>query len=203
MAELPGQGIDHLQARYVVTCVVHDSALVVRLRWLGWGSKAQKKLRRAVKLGWEEDEEASQHNREGAKPKQKVKAKAKAKGRPKAKPKQKAKAKAKGQSADNSAEDSDGAQEPAFSRPEKGPGRSTGLVPMTSEDPSEDSGEKKMQAEDEVIKSEHAEKKVRSRARKRTPKKKKLARCLDSEMEEAADKDTWVSAACMHACMHA
>ena len=151
------------------------------------GRKAQKRLRKAVRLGVEDevDEEGSQQEEQKAKPKPKAKGKARAKGRPKAKPKQKAKgkAKAKGHSAASNSSESDGAGQ-LFETPERKEQSTTGLVPMTADEQSEDSGEKKMQAEDRLIKDEHS--KIEGCRKRRTPKKRNVQRCLDSEMEDAA-----------------
>ena len=164
--------------------------LFVSCVWAG-GRKAQKRLRKAVRLGVEDevDEEGSQQEEQKAKPKQKPKGKAKAKGRPKAKPKQKAKGKAKAKghsaaSASNGSESDGGGQ--LFETPERKEHSTTGLVPLTADEQSEDSGEKKMQAEDRLIKDEHSKKKE-GRRKRRTPKKKNVQTCLDSELDAAAD----------------
>ena len=144
--------------------------------------QAQKRLRKAARLGELENEEEGEEEglRPGdvePRPKAKGKAKAKTKGKPKSQPKQKAKGKRKSQAPDAS-------DDPIT--PDKKKARSTGLVPMTPDgnEESEDSCEKEMQQEDISIKEENRSQKAR--ARKGSPKQKKVQRRLDAELEEAA-----------------
>ena len=130
-----------------------------------------------MRLGEHENEDKEEEALQpgNVEPRPKAKGKAKAKGKSKSKPKAKAKGKAKSQAPDTS--------EGPITTPKKA---RTGLVAMTPDgnEESEDSCEKELQHEDLRIKEDNRiQKKARSQG---SPKRKKVQRRLDAELEEAA-----------------